>query len=75
MPKIVHYREKCIGCNSCVEYAPKKWKISEEDGKSTLIGSTSKKNIYILNIEKHEVEENELAARDCPVRIIKVLKE
>lgn len=73
MPKILHYRESCIGCNSCVEHAPSRWKI-DEDGKSTLIDSVNKNGCYIVQIGTDEVEENEKAARDCPVRIIKIVK-
>ncbi|PIN74381.1 ferredoxin [Candidatus Woesearchaeota archaeon CG10_big_fil_rev_8_21_14_0_10_45_16] len=74
MPKIIHYRDNCIGCNSCVEHAPKQWRISEEDGKSKLIGSTEKRGICVLKISEVELEKNELAARDCPVKIIKIVK-
>lgn len=74
MPKIIHYREKCIGCNSCVEHAPYFWKISAEDGKSTLQGAVRKKDTDIMEISNLDVEKNELAARDCPARIIKVLR-
>lgn len=74
MPKIVHYREKCIGCNSCVEHAPYQWTISEKDGKSNLVGSVKKKDVHILPIEEHDRKQNDLAARDCPTRIIKILE-
>jgi ferredoxin len=73
MSKIIHYRNKCIGCNSCVEQSPSRWKIDPEDGKSDLIGSKeTKKGIFICTIQEDEVEANKRAARDCPVRIIKV---
>lgn len=74
MVKIVHYRNKCIGCNSCVEIAPSFWKMSEIDGKSDLIGAIKKKDVEILEISLAEVEENEKAAKDCPVNIIKIEK-
>ncbi|HJN58573.1 MAG TPA: ferredoxin [Dehalococcoidia bacterium] len=74
MPKIVHYRKKCIGCNSCVEQAPNYWKISEEDGKSNLLHSEKKRECFVLKIDQIELEANEKAARDCPVRIIKIDK-
>ncbi len=74
MIKIIHYREKCIGCNSCVEHAPNTWKIDETDGKTTLVGSTNIKDIYILEIDESVLEENEKAAQDCPVNIIKINK-
>ncbi len=74
MVKIVHYRNKCIGCNSCVENAPLFWKMSDEDGKSDLIGSYKKKEVEILEISLAELPENEKAAKDCPVSIIKIEK-
>ena len=72
MPKIIHYRNKCIGCNSCVEHAPQNWKMSKEDGKSDLQHSTQKKDTWIIDISEDEVKKNKLAERDCPVKIIKV---
>lgn len=74
MAKIIHYRNKCIGCNSCVEHAPKRWSISEEDGKSDLAGSEQKKDVFVVKINPDEIEENKQAAKDCPVNIIKVLE-
>lgn len=74
MVKIVHYRNRCIGCNSCVEIAPAFWKMDDGDGKSSLKGSVKKKEVEILEITHADVEENEMAAKDCPVNIIHVLK-
>ncbi len=72
MPKIVHFRKKCIGCNSCFEQAPSYWHLSQQDGKSVLIGAKKKGNAYVLEISAADVEENKRAARDCPARIIQV---
>lgn len=36
-------REKCIGCNYCVEMAPEQFQMSKKDGKSVLLRSTEKK--------------------------------
>lgn len=69
MPKIIHFRDNCIGCNSCVEHAPDYWDI-EEDGKSTLARATYKDGIGILDICDVEVPKNLLACHDCPVHII-----
>ena len=74
MPKIIHYRDKCIGCNSCVEQSPERWKMSQEDGKSDLIGSKEKKGVFIVNITNDELKANESAAKDCPVNIIRMIK-
>lgn len=73
MPKIVHYRDNCIGCNSCVEHSPEHWEMSKEDGKSNLKGSEKKKEVFVLQISEVEVEKNKEAAEDCPMNIIKVL--
>ena len=73
MPKIIHYRNKCIGCNSCIEHAPKFWSISKEDGKSDLKGAEKKGDTFVLKISDVEVARNKSAAKDCPVKIIKVL--
>ncbi len=73
MPKIIHYREKCIGCNSCVEIDPKHWKICDKDGKSKLINSCEKKGVFRLEIDNVEKEKAQIAAENCPVSIIQVI--
>ncbi|WP_109829474.1 ferredoxin [Reichenbachiella versicolor] len=70
MFKITHYRDKCIGCNACVEVAPDRWRISKKDGKCTLVGAKEKKGIYHVDLPEHEMEENIQAANNCPVKII-----
>ena len=72
MPKIIHYREKCIGCNSCVEHAPDFWVISKNDGKSILKKGIIKKKVHQKRIDNTDVKINKLAEKDCPVNIIKV---
>jgi len=37
MIRITQQREKCIGCNYCVELAYDRWRMSKRDGKCTLI--------------------------------------
>ena len=73
MPKIIHFRQNCIGCDSCVEHAAQYWRI-DEDGKSTLNRAEYDKDmaIGILDIDDVEVADNLAAAKDCPVRIIRV---
>tara|TARA_Y100000310_G_C20689313_1_gene821166 strand:+ start:2528 stop:2764 length:237 start_codon:yes stop_codon:yes gene_type:complete len=74
--KIIHRREECIGCNSCVEHAPEDWDISDIDGKSSLKESKeTKKGTFIKEISELEFEKNKLAEHDCPSRIIRVVKE
>jgi len=72
MIKIVHLRQKCIGCNACVEVAPWRWRMSKKDGKSVLIESKGKKGIYRVSVGEDELRENEQAAKNCPVKIIRI---
>ncbi len=72
MIKIVHLRHKCIGCNACVEAAPEEWVISGNDGKALLRKSKQKGLYFILEVEDWKREANQLAADNCPVKIIKV---
>lgn len=74
MIKLVHLRQKCIGCNACVEAAPWRWRMSKKDGKSVLIEGKEKKGIYSTIIWEDELKENELAAKNCPVGIIRIEK-
>ena len=74
--RIIHHRKNCIGCNSCVEHAPEDWDISDLDGKSSLKESKeTKKGIFIKEISELELGKNKLAERDCPSRIIRVVRE
>jgi len=74
MFRIIHHRQKCIGCNACVEVAPYRWRISKKDGKSVLIEGKEKKGIYNVNVSDDEFEENQIAAQNCPVNIIRIEK-
>jgi len=69
---ITHQREKCIGCNYCVELAYARWRMSKKDGKVTLIGGENRKGFYTVKVGDDELGENERAAEACPVNIIKV---
>lgn len=72
MPLIIHQREKCIGCNYCVEIAPEQWRMSKKDGKSVLLGAVNKKGFWSVKINDYQVEANERAAQACPVKVIQV---
>jgi len=74
MFRIIHHRQKCIGCNACVEVAPYRWRISKKDGKSVLIEGKEKKGIYNVKVSDDEFEENQIAAQNCPVNIIRIEK-
>lgn len=72
MPKLFHYRQRCIGCNACVEIAYERWRMSKKDGKAVLLGGIEKKGVYQAAIRPDEVEENERAMQACPVNVIKM---
>jgi ferredoxin len=74
MFKLFHYRNKCIGCNACVEIAYNRWRMSKKDGKSVLLGAKGKKEIYHITLDDDELAENIQAAEACPVNIIQVVK-
>lgn len=74
MPKIVHFRENCIGCNSCVEHAPQYWNLKDQkNGKALLKDADEKNGVYVKKICDFEADQNICAARSCPVRIIRVM--
>lgn len=70
--QIIHYREKCIGCNACVEAAPERWAISKKDGKAVLLHAKAKKGIYSIITNAKEHNANAEAAQNCPVKIIQL---
>lgn len=72
MIRITQQRAKCIGCNACVEAADYRWRISKKDGKCTLVGGVEKKGFYTIVVNQHELDDNLLAAKNCPVNIIKI---
>lgn len=74
MPKILHYRNKCIGCNICYEIWPVRWRLSRVDGKCTLVNGIAKKGVWQTNISTDEVAVNEKVASACPVKVIRIVK-
>ena len=66
-------RNKCIGCNYCVELAPGQFQMSKKDGKSVLLKSVDRKGFHTLKSADHSIHEAcEAAAKACPVKIISV---
>ena len=57
MFKILHYREKCLGCAYCVEAAPSLFRVNVSDGKIDLIGSQEKKDIQSESVNEALLEE------------------
>ena len=71
---ITHQRDKCIGCNYCVELAFQRWRMSKKDGKCNLLGSIEKRGFHTVKVSDEEYDENVRAAEACPVNIINVKK-
>lgn len=69
---ITQQRQKCIGCNYCVELAPANWRMSKKDGKSTLLEAVDKKGFFTAKLPDELLDENIRAADACPVKIIHV---
>lgn len=72
MPKIIHYRKKCIGCGICYEMMPTIWRMSKKDGKATLLKAVLKKEVSILPIDFSMIDDAKKVAEACPVKIIHV---
>ncbi len=66
-------RNKCIGCNYCVELAPQNFQMSRRDGKSVLLKSRDKRGFHTIKSQDNTIFEscNE-AKKACPVKIIEV---
>ena len=61
MIRITHQREKCIGCNYCVEIAYDRWRMSKKDGKCTLIEGKNKKGFFTAVVGDDEYIANVLS--------------
>lgn len=70
MPKLLHYRDKCIGCGICQEQQPEFWRMSKKDGKATLLKAVLKRDVHVLDVNEWDI--NEEMIRACPVKVIKV---
>ncbi|PQV49706.1 ferredoxin [Jejuia pallidilutea] len=73
MVVITLQRNKCIGCNYCVELAPQQFQMSKKDGKSVLLKSIDKKGFFTLKSNDDLIfDACNNAAKACPVHIISV---
>lgn len=73
MVVITLQRDKCIGCNYCVEFAPDYFRMSKKDGKSVLLNSTEKRGFFTAKTKMPGAFEScDKAAKACPVKIISV---
>lgn len=72
MPKIIHYRKKCIGCGICVELQPELWRMSKKDGRASLLQAAAKKDFFVLPVLTEQLEDSVKTAEACPVKVIQV---
>lgn len=72
MSKIIHYRNKCIGCGLCHEQQPELWRMSRRDGKATLLNSIKKNEVSVLPLKEIYREKLEEVVKGCPVKVIKI---
>ena len=72
MIKIKLFRQKCIGCNYCVEIAPDYWEMDWSDGKCNLVGSDLIKGIYERITINEDIEILNDCMLNCPVKAIKI---
>ncbi|MBE2246639.1 MAG: ferredoxin [Candidatus Competibacteraceae bacterium] len=73
MCKIIHFRNKCIGCGACHDLHPDLWRMSKKDGKATLVRAIEKKQTFILDYPTAHAQSFKELVACCPVRIIKVI--
>ena len=73
MFRILHYRERCIGCYYCVEVAPQRYVMNEQDGKCDLIDGQKKGNHYeAIVLDDSELNSVKEAEKLCPANVIKI---
>ncbi|MCD5384888.1 MAG: ferredoxin [Candidatus Pacebacteria bacterium] len=69
MIKIIHHRDRCIGCGACVYSCPDNWERSD-DGLVTLKKSIFNPEEKGYELEVSEVGCNQDAVDVCPVQCI-----
>ena len=77
MPKIIHDKNKCIGCQACVAVCNKFFQYDESDGKTMLVFNGKKVQYNENGVAEIEVENldcAEEAVAVCPTGAIEVKK-
>jgi len=74
MFKILHYRDRCLGCAYCIEVAPSLFAVNEKDGKVDLINSSTKNGVQSVSVNDYFETEAKEAAELCPAKIIIIQK-
>jgi len=67
MMKVIHERDKCIGCGACVAVCSEFFEMAN-DGKPVLKGAEKAGETYSLNVEEGKCLKD--AAEACPVKCI-----
>ena len=70
MAKIIHEKEKCIGCMACESMAANHWEMDEEAMKAHLKGSQQEGENFVLDVEDYK--ELMEAAEVCPVNCVHI---
>ncbi|MEK9130223.1 MAG: ferredoxin [Patescibacteria group bacterium] len=71
MYKIIHEREKCIGCGVCAALCSNYWEMSD-DGKSLLKEANKNKETGNDELVVEKLECNENIEESCPVQCIQI---
>jgi ferredoxin len=72
--KIRHDRDNCIGCTACAAICPQFWEMSDEDGKSDVVGGVLGTDGWEeLEISEEDFSKNMDAAGVCPVNVIHLI--
>ncbi|KKU85548.1 MAG: 4Fe-4S ferredoxin iron-sulfur binding domain protein [Parcubacteria group bacterium GW2011_GWA2_47_9] len=72
--KIIHQRDKCIGCGVCAVLCPEFFEMGE-DVKADLKGSKENKKTGNFELVVEDTKCAGEAAEGCPVEIIKIVKD
>ena len=70
MSKVIHQRDKCIGCGTCVAVCPSFWHMGD-DGKASLKDAKDVGNGK-FELDVVDVSCSQEASVACPVQIITI---
>lgn len=68
--KVIHERDKCVGCGACVSICPRLWRMGE-DGLAELKNGEREGGKFKLEIETLSCAKN--SAEVCPVNCIHII--
>ena len=73
MVVITLQRNKCIGCNYCVELAPNQFQMSKKDGNQCFCTQRDKKGFFTVKSNDAVIfDACDKASKACPVNILLV---